>query len=116
LPMWEDSNNCKGGKWTYNEKRDKGMSSSCVDKLWVYSMMSLVGETYPDSDQICGAVCSLRQKQDRVAVWTKDANVRDYVTHIHTHTHSHTHTHTHTHTRACLAQGHCCTCPSLNPA
>jgi len=23
LPMWEDSNNCKGGKWTYNEKRDK---------------------------------------------------------------------------------------------
>jgi len=86
LPMWEDSKNIKGGKWTYNEKRDKGMSATCLDKLWVYSMMSLVGETYPDSDQICGAVCSLRQKQDRVAVWTKDANVR------HTHTHTHTHT------------------------
>jgi len=25
--------------------------------------------------QICGAVCSLRQKQDRIAVWTKDASV-----------------------------------------
>jgi translation initiation factor 4E len=74
MPLWEDGHNIKGGKWTYNEKRDKGMSTPHIDNLWLYSMMSLVGETYPDSKQICGAVCSLRQKQDRVAVWTKDAN------------------------------------------
>eukprot|EP00802_Teleaulax_amphioxeia_P007632 Tamp_07639.p7 GENE.Tamp_07639~~Tamp_07639.p7 ORF type:complete len:118 (+),score=15.21 Tamp_07639:345-698(+) len=59
LPMWEDSNNCKGGKWTYNEKRDKGVSSNTVDKLWLYSMMSLVGETYPDSDQVLPPPSSL---------------------------------------------------------
>mmetsp|Transcript_33028 Transcript_33028/g.104437 ORF Transcript_33028/g.104437 Transcript_33028/m.104437 type:complete len:92 (+) Transcript_33028:632-907(+) len=45
--------------------------------MWLYTMLSLVGETYPDSDQICGAVCSLRQKHDRVAVWTKDAQDSD---------------------------------------
>ena len=30
-----------------------------------------------DTAQICGAVCSLRQKHDRVAVWTKDAQDSD---------------------------------------
>eukprot|EP00293_Proteomonas_sulcata_P018411 CAMPEP_0184289456 /NCGR_PEP_ID=MMETSP1049-20130417/1935_1 /TAXON_ID=77928 /ORGANISM="Proteomonas sulcata, Strain CCMP704" /LENGTH=95 /DNA_ID=CAMNT_0026596295 /DNA_START=236 /DNA_END=523 /DNA_ORIENTATION=- len=44
---------------------------------WLYAMLSLIGETYKQSDQICGAVCSLRQKQDRVAVWTKDAQDDD---------------------------------------
>ena len=72
MPLWEDGHNIKGGKWTYNEKRDKGMSTPHVDNLWLYAMMTLVGEMYGEnSDQICGAVCSLRQKQDRVAVWTK---------------------------------------------
>jgi len=77
LPMWEDTLNSKGGKWTYNEKRVGGVPSTTVDNLWIYSMMSLVGESFPDSNQICGAVCSLRGKADRVAVWTKDANDED---------------------------------------
>jgi hypothetical protein len=77
MPMWEDGHNAKGGKWTYQQKRENGVSAGSVDNLWVFAMMSLVGETYPDSDQICGAVCQLRAKADRVAVWTRDASDDD---------------------------------------
>ena len=35
-------------------------------------MLSLIGEQYPEPAQICGGVCSLRGKQDRVSVWTRD--------------------------------------------
>jgi len=37
LPMWEDTFNSKGGKWTYNEKRVGGVTSSTIDNLW-YSL------------------------------------------------------------------------------
>jgi len=80
MPMWEDANNSMGGKWTYNEKRSAGMSTKAIDSMWLYAMLSLIGETYPDTNQICGGVCSLRQKQDRVAVWTRDAQDADCYT------------------------------------
>eukprot|EP00960_Hanusia_phi_P030472 748646-Hanusia_phi.AAC.1 len=30
MPMWEDAHNAKGGKWTYNEKRNGGRSTKTV--------------------------------------------------------------------------------------
>merc|ERR1712065_16136 len=50
-----------------------GKSNKTIDSLWMYTMMSIVGESFEHSDEICGAVCSARKKHDRVAVWTADA-------------------------------------------
>mmetsp|Transcript_18106 Transcript_18106/g.35345 ORF Transcript_18106/g.35345 Transcript_18106/m.35345 type:complete len:213 (+) Transcript_18106:16-654(+) len=73
LPMWEDMNNTAGGKWTFQEKRMQGMSFKGLDNMWLYTMLCLIGENFQDTEQICGGVCSLRQKQDRIAVWTRDS-------------------------------------------
>jgi len=33
MPMWEDAHNAKGGKWTYNEKRNGGRSTKTVKRM-----------------------------------------------------------------------------------
>merc|ERR1711916_227252 len=70
-PAWEDPANENGGKWVITLQR--GKSNKTIDSLWMYTMMSIVGESFEHSDEICGAVCSARKKHDRVAVWTADA-------------------------------------------
>ncbi len=37
-------------------------------------MLALIGEQFNETDEICGAVLSVRNRQDRVAIWTKTAN------------------------------------------
>jgi translation initiation factor 4E len=34
----------------------------------------MVGEQFEYGDEICGAVVSVRSKQERVAIWTKNAS------------------------------------------
>ena len=34
-------------------------------------MLGLIGEMFEEKDEITGAVCSLRPKGDRVALWTR---------------------------------------------
>ncbi|KAJ1474453.1 hypothetical protein T484DRAFT_1832352, partial [Baffinella frigidus] len=97
-----DGNNAAGGGCTYNEKRKEGLPSRSIDNMllwtmfsligetypepkqigrvaaksmvavWLWTTLSLIGENYPEPKQICGAVCCLRGKQDRVSVWTRD--------------------------------------------
>jgi translation initiation factor 4E len=52
MPMWEDFNNAQGGKWTYNEKRDTGVSNKNLDNMWLYTMLCLVGENFADADEV----------------------------------------------------------------
>jgi translation initiation factor 4E len=40
-------------------------------------MLSLIGETLQDEDDICGAVVSVRKAQDRIAIWSATANAED---------------------------------------
>ncbi|RLN88661.1 hypothetical protein BBJ28_00008857 [Nothophytophthora sp. Chile5] len=40
-------------------------------------MLSLIGETLQDEDDICGAVVSVRKPQDRIAIWSATANAED---------------------------------------
>lgn len=40
-------------------------------------MLSLIGETLQDDDDICGAVVSVRKAQDRIAIWSATADAED---------------------------------------
>lgn len=35
--------------------------------------MALIGEQFDEPDEICGVVASVRQRQDKLALWTKTA-------------------------------------------
>lgn len=40
-------------------------------------MLSLIGETLQDEDDVCGAVVSVRKPQDRIAIWSATAKAED---------------------------------------
>ncbi|KNC50562.1 eukaryotic translation initiation factor 4E-1 [Thecamonas trahens ATCC 50062] len=71
-PSWEHDANRNGGKWviTLNKPRDKKQ----IDNVWMYTVLAIIGESFDQAEEICGAVCSARKKHDRVAVWTADAS------------------------------------------
>lgn len=35
--------------------------------------MALIGEQFDESDENCGVVASVRQKEDKISLWTKTA-------------------------------------------
>jgi translation initiation factor 4E len=37
-------------------------------------LLALIGEAFDDSDEICGAVVSVRKGSDRISVWTKSTS------------------------------------------
>ncbi|KND04093.1 uncharacterized protein SPPG_08940 [Spizellomyces punctatus DAOM BR117] len=69
-PMWEDPHNANGGKWVVQLPKSK---RSELDQMWLFSVLAAIGETFPDSDEICGIVVSIRKQQDRLSLWTKSA-------------------------------------------
>jgi hypothetical protein len=66
-PMWEDEANANGGKWVLTMKNNPQL----LDRCWAWLAMALVGEDLDESDEICGAVVSLRSKVDRIQLWTR---------------------------------------------
>lgn len=66
-PMWEDEANANGGKWVLTMK----MNPQLLDRCWFYLALALIGEDLDESDEICGAVVSLRSKVDRIQLWTR---------------------------------------------
>ncbi|CAL9170553.1 unnamed protein product [Musa hybrid cultivar] len=66
-PKWEDPVCANGGKWTISCVRGK------ADQLWLYTLLAMIGEQFEYGDEICGAVVSVRAKQERIALWTKNA-------------------------------------------
>lgn len=73
-PMWEDPINAKGGKWIFTNPRSR---KARLDECWLHVMLSLIGESLHDEDDICGAVVSVRKPQDRIAIWTGNADKED---------------------------------------
>ncbi|CAI5709209.1 unnamed protein product [Hyaloperonospora brassicae] len=73
-PMWEDPINAKGGKWIFTNPRSR---KARLDECWLYVMLSLIGETLQDEDDVCGAVASVRKAQDRIAIWSATAHAED---------------------------------------
>uniref|UniRef100_A0A1I7Z1A7 eIF-4F 25 kDa subunit n=1 Tax=Steinernema glaseri TaxID=37863 RepID=A0A1I7Z1A7_9BILA len=71
-PMWEDENNIKGGRWLVAV--DKQKRSDRLDRYWLDLLMAMIGEQFEEhGEHICGAVLNVRQKGDKVSLWTRDA-------------------------------------------
>ncbi|KAK2156710.1 hypothetical protein LSH36_207g07067 [Paralvinella palmiformis] len=75
-PMWEDELNKKGGRWLIN--LDKRKRFQQLDTFWLETLLCLIGEAFEDySDEICGAVVNIRNKGDKLALWTHDATKKE---------------------------------------
>ena len=71
-PKWEDPLCANGGKWTVSYT--KATSKSNTDASWLNLLLAMIGEQFAESDEICGAVVSVRNRGDRIALWTKTAS------------------------------------------
>jgi Eukaryotic initiation factor 4E len=40
----------------------------------MFQLMALIGEQFEEGGEICGVVASVRQRQDKLALWTKTAS------------------------------------------
>ncbi|KAI6189853.1 hypothetical protein M3Y97_00053400 [Aphelenchoides bicaudatus] len=75
-PMWEDPHNIRGGRWVFNV--EKQSRSTKLDELWLELLMAVIGEQFENHGAyICGAAVNLRQKGDKLALWTSDAEQGD---------------------------------------
>ncbi|KAJ1552605.1 hypothetical protein HK405_010685 [Cladochytrium tenue] len=70
-PMWEDPANEKGGKWVLQIVRGNKKKTD-LDTLWLNTMLACIGEMYEFSEDVCGAVVSVRRHADRLSLWTAD--------------------------------------------
>eukprot|EP00035_Acanthoeca_spectabilis_P024008 m.451952 g.451952 ORF g.451952 m.451952 type:complete len:185 (+) comp20239_c0_seq1:333-887(+) len=70
-PMWEDPANQKGGKWIVRIR--KGLAS----RFWEKLVIAIIGDQFDDGDEICGAVISIRYREDIVSVWNRSAHKGD---------------------------------------
>lgn len=80
-PAWEDPANGNGGKWSLQLPREKHRSQ--IDKLWLYTMLSAIGEMLespsPDSklpasrddEVVTGVILQARQNYYRINIWTR---------------------------------------------
>lgn len=71
-PKWEDTANQMGGKWTFMVPKSTG--KNVLDTLWLNTLLALIGEQFDDGDEVCGAVVNVRNKQDRISIWTRSSS------------------------------------------
>lgn len=66
-PTWEDAANARGGKWIVRLK--KGLAS----RYWEEVILALIGCQFTGipSNEVCGAVVSIRYSEDIVSVWNR---------------------------------------------
>ncbi|KAF8912722.1 translation initiation factor eIF4e [Gymnopilus junonius] len=79
IPAWEDEANKNGGKWSIQLPKDKNRSN--VDKMWLYTMLAAIGETFDpspslsdgsnDASLITGVIVSTRPQFYRLSIWTR---------------------------------------------
>nr|POE72743.1 isoform 2 of eukaryotic translation initiation factor 4e type 2 [Quercus suber] len=71
-PVWEDEENKRGGKWTMRVK--KGIA----DRFWEDLVLAMIGDQFAEaSDEVCGAVVSVRLGEDVFSIWTKNDGGRN---------------------------------------
>eukprot|EP01122_Echinamoeba_exundans_P012293 TRINITY_DN5097_c0_g1_i1.p1 TRINITY_DN5097_c0_g1~~TRINITY_DN5097_c0_g1_i1.p1 ORF type:complete len:481 (-),score=92.97 TRINITY_DN5097_c0_g1_i1:37-1479(-) len=67
-PSWEDPINAHGGKWLIEVPQHKSTQA------FMLTVLALIGEQFSHSDEICGAVFSVRSIGNRINVWNKNAH------------------------------------------
>ncbi|KAK5119890.1 hypothetical protein LTR85_007216 [Meristemomyces frigidus] len=71
-PVWEDEENKRGGKWTMRLK--KGVA----DRYWEDLLLAMIGDQFAEaSEEVCGAVVSVRSGEDVFSIWTKNDGGRN---------------------------------------
>jgi len=70
-PTWEDPANQKGGKWMVRLK--KGLAS----RYWEDLILAIIGEQFDVGQEICGAVVSVRNNEDIISIWNRNADNED---------------------------------------
>ena len=71
-PVWEDEENKQGGKWIMRLK--KGVA----DRYWEDLLLALIGDQFAEaSEEVCGAVVSVRSGEDVFSIWTKNNGGRN---------------------------------------
>lgn len=75
-PMWEDDANREGGRWLIQVEKQR--RNEVLDSFWLELLMAMVGEQFGEcSEYVCGAVVNVRQKGDKISLWTKDSTKDD---------------------------------------
>jgi len=81
IPAWEDEANKNGGKWSIQLPKEKNRAN--VDKMWLYTMLAAIGETFdpslttldpsgsPPNSLITGVIVSTRPQFYRISIWTR---------------------------------------------
>jgi len=79
IPAWEDEANKSGGKWSIQLPKDKNRGN--IDKMWMYTMLAAIGETFDPSPTlsessasaslITGVIVSTRPQFYRLSIWTR---------------------------------------------
>uniref|UniRef100_A0A0C9QLX9 eIF-4F 25 kDa subunit n=1 Tax=Wollemia nobilis TaxID=56998 RepID=A0A0C9QLX9_9CONI len=70
-PKWEDPECAYGGKWTATNNRG---GRAGLDALWQNTILAMIGEQFDEGDEICGVVASVRARQEKIALWTRNAS------------------------------------------
>lgn len=86
IPAWEDPQNKNGGKWSIQVPKNSESKSS-IDRMWLYTMLAAIGETFEtastdsenapsptQSDLITGVIVSPRPAFYRISIWTREAS------------------------------------------
>lgn len=59
-----------------NIKVDKQKRQNKLDSYWLEIMMAVIGEQFEElGEHICGAVVNVRQKGDKIALWTQESDI-----------------------------------------
>ena len=70
-PMWEAEGNRGGGRWLLQIEK---LKREQTDFFWLELLMAMIGEQFEElGEYICGAVVNVRNKGDKISLWTKDA-------------------------------------------
>ncbi|XP_076455324.1 eukaryotic translation initiation factor 4E-like [Babylonia areolata] len=80
-PMWEDPQNKEGGRWLINlERNDR---HTYLDNVWLEMLLCLIGDAFDNhGEEVCGIVVNIRQRGDKLGVWTRNCNNQDSILHI----------------------------------
>lgn len=64
-PMWEDSENNGGGRFIVRLKKEVS------NRLWEDIVLSFIGEQKEKSKNICGLVCTVKEREVVISTWIK---------------------------------------------
>ncbi|KAI9280632.1 translation initiation factor eIF 4e-like domain-containing protein [Sporodiniella umbellata] len=76
-PEWEDPANAEGGK--YGIQFPKSKAGDSINEHWMNLLLAVIGEQLVASEDICGAVVSVRKTYYRLALWTKSSKDEEQI-------------------------------------